>query len=115
VDARADDVRLGDHHLDDVPMSPKPPAGTVPIWLAGACRRPGPGGAAGRRLDRRRLGPARRLPDQCRGVLDALEARGRDPESFPRSRRVYLAVEDTREEAVRRLAPLLDGMYGWPG
>jgi probable F420-dependent oxidoreductase len=104
------------HHLDDVPMSPKPPAGTVPIWLAGSVP---PALARAARLGDGWIGagsaPLAAFPDQCRGVLDALEARGRDPESFPRSRRVYLAVEDTREEAVRRLAPLLDGMYGWPG
>ena len=104
------------HHLADVPMSPKPPAGTVPVWLAGSAP---PALARAARLGDGWIGagsaPLAAFPAQCRGVLDALEAHGRDPGDFARSRRVYLAVEDTREEAVRRLTPLLDGMYGWPG
>jgi probable F420-dependent oxidoreductase len=104
------------HHLDDVPMQPKPPAGTVPIWLAGG---------APAAIDRAaRLGdgwigagsaPLAAFADQCTALLQALEEHGRDRESFPRSRRVYVAVEDTRAEAVRRLTPLLDGMYSAPG
>jgi probable F420-dependent oxidoreductase len=104
------------HHLADVPMEPSPPAGTVPVWLAGGVP------AA---IDRAaRLGdgwigagsaPLGAFADQCAAVLRALEEHGRDREAFPRSRRVYVAVEDTREEGVRRLTPVLDGMYAAPG
>jgi len=104
------------HHLDEVPMGPKPPAGAVPIWLAGSAP---PALARAARLGDGWIGagsaPLDAFPAQCQGVLDALAERGRDPEEFPRSRRVYLAVADSREEAVRRLTPVLDGMYGWPG
>ena len=104
------------HHLDEVPMEPKPPAGSVPIWLAGSAP---PALARAARLGDGWIGagsaPLAAFPEQCQGVLDALTERGRDPEGFPRSRRVYLAIADTTEEAVRRLTPVLDGMYGWPG
>jgi probable F420-dependent oxidoreductase len=103
------------HHLDEVWMQPKPSAGTVPIWLAGGAL---PAVARAARLGDGWIGagsaPLAAFPDQCRAVLHGLEARGRDPGGFPRSRRVYLAVEDTREQAVQRLAPVLTGMYGRP-
>lgn len=44
-------------------------------------------------------------------VRAALEDEGRDPASFPMAKRVYVAVEDTRERALERLTPALDGMY----
>jgi probable F420-dependent oxidoreductase len=44
-----------------------------------------------------------------------LEAAGRDPDAFPKSKRVYVAVEEDEGAARERLAPILDGMYGRPG
>ena len=44
-----------------------------------------------------------------------LEAAGRDPDAFPKSKRVYVAVEDDEAEGRERLAAVLDNMYGRPG
>ncbi len=55
------------------------------------------------------------FPGQVRTLQAALEEAGRDPAAFPTSKRVYIAVEDTRERARERLAAVLDPMYNWPG
>src|SRR5262249_46029035 len=55
------------HHLDDVPMEPKPPAGTVPVWLAGSAP---PALARAARLGDGWIGagsaPLAAFPEQCR-------------------------------------------------
>ena len=55
------------------------------------------------------------FPDQLRILADALRELGRDPDSFPTGKRVYVAVEDTEQRARERLTPVLDGMYAAPG
>jgi probable F420-dependent oxidoreductase len=50
------------------------------------------------------------------GVLRAaLGEAGRDPATFPIAKRVYIAVEDTEQQARERLTPRLDGFYSAPG
>jgi probable F420-dependent oxidoreductase len=48
-------------------------------------------------------------------VRQALADAGRDPERFAIAKRVYLAVEDDERVGMRRMAAVLDEMYGWPG
>jgi probable F420-dependent oxidoreductase len=48
-------------------------------------------------------------------VREALADAGRDPEHFAIAKRVYLAVEDDERVGMRRMAAVLDEMYGWPG
>lgn len=52
---------------------------------------------------------------QAPAVREAVAEAGRDPAAFPMAKRVYVAVEDSRERALARLTPVLDGMYDWPG
>ena len=53
--------------------------------------------------------------EQLALLREALEAEGRDPASFPVGKRVYMAVEDSEQEARRRMTPRLDGFYEAPG
>jgi len=48
-------------------------------------------------------------------LRQALEEEGRDPATFPISKRVYLGVGDTEAEALEAMRPRLDGFYGAPG
>jgi probable F420-dependent oxidoreductase len=49
-------------------------------------------------------------------VVDAaLREAGRDPATFPKAKRVYIAVEDDADTALARLAAVLDPMYGRAG
>jgi probable F420-dependent oxidoreductase len=59
--------------------------------------------------------PSDAFLEQARIVRGALESEGRDPRTFPVSKRVYIAVESTEQRARERLTPMLDGMYGAPG
>jgi probable F420-dependent oxidoreductase len=59
--------------------------------------------------------PSAAFPEQ-RGILvEALRDAGRDPDTFPIGKRVYIAVEDTEQRARDRLTPILDGMYDVAG
>jgi probable F420-dependent oxidoreductase len=59
--------------------------------------------------------PTSAFPEQRALLAEALREEGRDPETFPTGKRVYLAVEDTEQRARGRLTPILDGMYDVPG
>jgi probable F420-dependent oxidoreductase len=50
------------------------------------------------------------------GILrEELDEAGRDPATFPIAKRVYIAVEDDEQLAVRRLTTELDRFYNRPG
>ena len=53
--------------------------------------------------------------EQLRTVREELERAGRDPDAFPKAKRVYIAVEEDEREATERLAAVLDRMYDSPG
>jgi probable F420-dependent oxidoreductase len=59
--------------------------------------------------------PSASFADQLRIVVEALHEFGRDPDSFPVGKRVYIAVEETEQRARERLTGVLDGMYDAPG
>jgi len=98
-----------------VQVQPKP-AHDVPIWFGGAhpnairrAARLGDGWiGAGSQSTSAVLEQLERLREQ-------LEKRGRDPETFPTAKRVYIAVESDEQTARDKLTPILDGMYGAPG
>jgi len=50
--------------------------------------------------------------DEARQIRELLESAGRDPASFPLSKRVYIAVDPDKARAGRRLAEHLGGAYG---
>ncbi|RKS77014.1 putative F420-dependent oxidoreductase [Actinomadura pelletieri DSM 43383] len=50
--------------------------------------------------------------DQLKIVHQAMEEQGRDPATFTVSKSVYIAVEDTEEEARRHLVPAFDRAFG---
>jgi alkanesulfonate monooxygenase SsuD/methylene tetrahydromethanopterin reductase-like flavin-dependent oxidoreductase (luciferase family) len=47
-------------------------------------------------------------------LKQALEARGRDPENFPISKRIFMAVDDNAAEARRQLDRWFSGVYHNP-
>ncbi len=59
--------------------------------------------------------PRTAFPDQVSMLVDALREAGRDPDTFPVAKRVYIAVETTEQRARERLTPILDHMYDAPG
>jgi len=88
----------------------------VPIWL-GAGREPALRRAA--RIGDGWIGSGSSSPEdfasQAAIVRRALEEEGRDPGRFPIAKRVYMAVEDSVEVGTKRLAAIIDGMYGASG
>src|SRR3954447_8739011 len=59
--------------------------------------------------------PSSAFRDQVGILADALREAGRDPDAFPIGKRVYIAVEETEQQARDRLTPILDGMYAARG
>ncbi len=53
-----------------------------------------------------------RFAEEVRTLRRLLEAAGRDPGAFPVGKRVYVAVDDDRARAARRLAGWFGGFYG---
>jgi probable F420-dependent oxidoreductase len=103
--------------FQDRAMEPKPlQQPHPPIWL-------GVGGPQGLRVAAR-LGDAwigagssssEQFLERAALLRAELHEAGRDPDSFPVAKRVYLAVGPSLEQARAALAPVLDGMYGAPG
>ncbi|HXG50838.1 MAG TPA: LLM class flavin-dependent oxidoreductase [candidate division Zixibacteria bacterium] len=102
--------------FDGVPMEPKPVQKPhVPIWFGGhhenALRRAvrygdgwmGAGSSSSSAFVR-----------ESSRIRDLLEQAGRDPETFAVSKRVYLAVDDDRQRAERRLREWFGRRYGNP-
>jgi len=105
------------YRFTGVPVEPKPVQRPhPPIWI-GARVEPALRRAA--RIGDGWIGAGSSSSDdfvaQARIVREALEAAGRDPASFPMSKRVYVAIDDTEAGGRERLARILDPMYGNPG
>jgi probable F420-dependent oxidoreductase len=98
-----------------VRVEPKP-AHPLPIWF-GAGKPPAVRRAA--RLGDGWIGSGSSASsdfvEQAAILREELERAGRDPDAFPKAKRVYMAVEDDERTARERLTPILDGMYGRPG
>ena len=102
--------------LRDTPMEPKPVQKPhPPIWFGGTAE------PAIRRAVRQGdgwMGPGSSVvedfPEYVALVRRALEDEGRDPASFPVSKRVYLAVDDQPNRAERRLRDWFGHNYGDP-
>jgi probable F420-dependent oxidoreductase len=96
-------------------LEPKP-AHHVPIWF-GAGQPPAVRRAA--RLGDGWIGSGSSASsdfiEQSKLLREELERLGRDPDAFPKAKRVYIAVEDDERTAREKLTPILDGMYGRPG
>jgi probable F420-dependent oxidoreductase len=88
----------------------------VPIWF-GAGREPALRRAA--RLGDGWIGSGSSSPEdfaaQAAIVRAALSEAGRDPDTFPIAKRVYVAVEESAAVGRERLAAIIDGMYGASG
>jgi len=104
-------------HLEGVAMEPKPfQKPGPPIWFGGghpdAVRRAvhhadgfmGAGSST-----------TAQFVDQVQVARRALAEAGRDPATFALAKRVYLAVDDDRDRARRRVAEGLDALYGYFG
>jgi alkanesulfonate monooxygenase SsuD/methylene tetrahydromethanopterin reductase-like flavin-dependent oxidoreductase (luciferase family) len=53
-----------------------------------------------------------KFAEEVKALRDHLRAAGRDPETFPIGKRVYIAVDPDRTRAARRLAEWFGGFYG---
>ena len=100
--------------LDGVAMEPKPlQQPHPPVWFGG--RHPD-GLCRAVRLGDGWMGAGSTTLDEFRGhvpiVREALESAGKDPASFPISKRVYVAVDDDRDRAERRLRDWFRPRYG---
>jgi probable F420-dependent oxidoreductase len=99
-------------HLEPKPAQQPGP----PIWF-GAGKRPALRRAA--RLGDGWIGAGSSATsdflEQVPMLREELEAAGRDPDAFPKSKRVYVAVDDDADRGRERLAAVLDAMYGRPG
>jgi probable F420-dependent oxidoreductase len=103
------------YHLKDSTMSPKPAQTPLPIWMGvghpDAIRRAatiadgwmGSGGSS--------IAEFRRSVPLLR---EALEKAGRDPESFPMSKRIFMAVDERPEIARRELHRWFTEVYHNP-
>jgi probable F420-dependent oxidoreductase len=103
--------------LDDGVMEPKPwqkPA--PPVWFGGG----------GPRLLRRTAqsadgffgagsSTAAQFAGHVRTLRTELTAAGRDPDSFPIAKRVYIGVDDDLDRARKRMAESLERLYGYFG
>ena len=100
--------------LDETRMEPKPVQRPgPPVWF-GARAEPALRRAA--RLADGWMGPGSSSIEDFGGhvrvVRQALEEAGRDPAAFPISKRIYLAVDDDRSRAERRLREWFAHVYG---
>lgn len=102
--------------LDGVQVEPKPlQRPHPPVWFGGG--RP----AALRRavaIGDGWIGAGSSSTDEFRGAVamlrEELEARGRNPSSFPLAKRVYIAVDPDREHARTRMREWFASFYGDP-
>jgi len=102
------------YSLSDGSMGPKPiQKPRPPIWF-GACAEAAIKRAA--KFGDGWMGPGSSSADDFRVSVvmlrDALEAGGRDPASFPVSKRVYVAIDDDADRAERRLTDWFGHHYG---
>ncbi|MDP6072435.1 MAG: LLM class flavin-dependent oxidoreductase [SAR202 cluster bacterium] len=100
--------------LDGVPMSPKPVQKPhPPLWFGG--RHPS-GLRRTARLADGWMGAGSTTTEQFKehviALRNELEERGRDPDAFPISKRVYLAIDDERDRAEGRIAEWFGAWYG---
>lgn len=101
------------HHFTDAHLQPRPVQRPhPPIWIGARspvalerAARIGDGwiGSGSSSIDD--------FADQSRMIRMALQADGRDPQTFPLAKRVYIAVEDDARTALNRIAPPLDFVY----
>jgi probable F420-dependent oxidoreductase len=100
--------------LRDAAMEPKPFTKPFPpLWFGGS------GAAAVRRAVRLGTGffgagssPTARFAEQVQVVRKALAEAGREPESFPIAKRVYIAVDDDAPRARAQVNAALAQVYG---
>ncbi len=101
------------NQLGGVQMTPKPLQAHLPVWLGGGhpntLRRAvrmadGYMGAGG--------GSTADFRTQVTGLREELDAAGRDPATFPLSKRVYLHVDDDEKRAEQTLATFFKAFYG---
>ena len=100
--------------LDDIRMEPKPVQRPgPPVWFGGRVE---PALRRAVRLGDAWMGPGSSSIDDFREhagmVKQALEEADRDPASFTISKRLYLAIDDDRERAERRLREWFGHVYG---
>jgi len=103
------------HHLDGGTMSPKPVQRPLPIWLGvghpDAVRR------AGKMADGWMGSGGSSIAEFARSVpilCAALEAAGRDPATFPISKRIFMAVDERPEVARAELHRWFTEVYHNP-
>jgi len=105
------------YRFEGITLEPKPvQQPSPPVWF-GAGAEPALRRAA--RLGDGWMGAGSSTADafaaQVSTLHEALREAGRDPATFPVSKRVYIAIEDTEARARERLTPRLDTFYAWPG
>jgi len=103
------------YNLDNETMSPRPVQKPLPLWMGvghpAAVRRAaeladgwmGSGGSS-----------IKQFGESVPILKDALMARGRDPENFPISKRIFMAVDDNPEVARRELNRWFTEVYHNP-
>jgi alkanesulfonate monooxygenase SsuD/methylene tetrahydromethanopterin reductase-like flavin-dependent oxidoreductase (luciferase family) len=102
-----------DGAVDGARMEPRPLQAPLPVWFGGrhprALRRAAELGdgwiGAGSTSDEEFVAHARTLREE-------LERAGRDPATFPISKRVYIAVSDDPRRDRRRIAEYFEAFYG---
>ncbi len=100
--------------FEKVPMEPKPlQKPGIPVWFGGRAA------AAVRRAVRLGDGfmgagssSSQEFIQQAGWIRQHLEEFEREPETFPISKRVYLAIDNDRDRAERRLREWFQGFYG---
>jgi probable F420-dependent oxidoreductase len=103
--------------VDGAPMEPKPfQKPYPPVWLGGSAP------AAVKRAARLADGffgagstTTERFAEQVKVLREALAGDGRDPDSFPVAKRVYVAVDEDADRARDQMAGALTRMYGGGG
>lgn len=103
------------YHLKDESMSPKPVQQPLPVWMG--VGHPNAIKRAGRLADGWMGSGGSRIADFAASVpilKEALAANGRDPESFPISKRVFMAVDERPEVARRELLRWFTEVYHNP-
>ena len=103
------------YHLKDEAMAPKPVQQPLPVWMGvghpNAIRR------AARLADGWMGSGGSRIADFAAAVpilKEALQAQGRDPEKFPISKRLFMAVDERPEIAKRELLRWFTEVYHNP-
>jgi probable F420-dependent oxidoreductase len=102
------------YQLHQATMEPKPvQKPNPPVWLGGSAP------AAVRRAARLADGffgagssTTAAFAEQVKVLRAALGEQGRDPDSFPVAKRIYIAVDDDADRARTRMADALIGVYG---